>query len=101
MKLPQLFPEGPVSLDLMFVFAPFRELVSVANSALRITAVSCVFFAKPTYLLVAFAIDDVGADADAIFAPKLVVLDVLTTMLFPFAMSYPLLFVPSLHQYLE
>jgi hypothetical protein len=83
----------------MFVLAPFRVLVSVANSALRIATIPGVLFAKPTHLLVAFAINDVGTDADSRAAPKLVFLDVLTTMLFPFTSSDPLILVPSLHQY--
>lgn len=55
--------------------------------------------AKPTHLLVTFAIDDVGTDADAIPAPRLVFLDVLTTMLFPFTTSDQIILVPSLHQH--
>jgi hypothetical protein len=99
-EFPQLFLEGPVGLDLMFVLVPFRVLASVANAALRNATISGVLFAKPTYLIVAFAIDDVGTDADAIAAPKLVVLDVRLPMLLPLPTSDPLVLVPSLHQHL-
>lgn len=83
----------------MFVLASFRVLVSVANAALRIAAVSGVLFAKPTHLLVAFAIDNVGADTDSIAAPSLVVLDMRAPMFFPLATSEPLILVPSFHHY--
>jgi hypothetical protein len=97
LEFPQLFLKGPVGLNLVFVFAAFRVLVSVANSALRIATIPGMLFPKPTNLHVALTINDVGTDADSRAAPKLVFLDVITTMLFPFTTSDPLILVPSLH----